>query len=233
MSDRALIVMAKAPVAGRTKTRLSPPLSGQQAADLYRCLLLDTMGLMARVSRAARVQPIVSYHPPDAEPAFARLAPPGFAFLPQVGEDLGERLHNTLDECLRGGYRQVVVMDSDSPTLPVAYLEEAFAALDGADVVLGPCEDGGYYLIGLKAPCAALFHGIVMSTATVLEETLQRAREQGLRVVCLPTWYDVDNFEALTRFVADLAAQADHQAPHTRAFLAAAGPSWGLPALDP
>jgi rSAM/selenodomain-associated transferase 1 len=233
LADRALIVMAKAPVAGRTKTRLSPPLSGQEAADLYRCLLLDTMELMARAARATGVQPVVSYHPPAALPTFARLAPPGFSFIAQVGADLGERLHNTLSECLRGGYRRVVVMDSDSPTLPVAYLENAFAALDGADVVLGPCEDGGYYLIGLKAPCAALFRGIVMSTATVLEETLQRAREQGLRAVCLPTWYDVDNFQALARFAADLAAQSDHQAPHTRAFLAAAGPAWGLSALAP
>ena len=233
MSDRALIVMAKAPVAGRTKTRLSPPLSGQEAADLYRCLLLDTMDLMARAARVTDAQPIVSYHPPAAQLTFARLAPPGFGFLPQVGADLGERLHNTLSACLHDGYRRAVVMDSDSPTLPVAHLEGAFAALDDADVVLGPCEDGGYYLIGLKAPCAALFHGIVMSTATVLEETLQRAQEAGLRAACLPTWYDVDNHQALARFAADLAADTGHSAPHTRAFLVAAGAAWGLPAIDP
>jgi rSAM/selenodomain-associated transferase 1 len=215
---RALMVVAKEPSVGRTKTRLSPPLSGQQATDLYRCLLLDTMELMKRVEG---VQPIIAYLPPGAEPFFRRLAPPGFDFVPQVGADLGERLDNVLTHCLQKGYRQAVVMDSDSPTLPVAYLRQAFRELDDptVDVVLGPCDDGGYYLIGLKSPCAALFRGIVMSTSTVVTETLERAREQGLRVACLPRWYDVDTYEDLERLVKELHSQPDHPAKHTRAFL--------------
>ena len=112
--DRALIVMAKEPMAGRTKTRLSPPLSGQEAADLYRCFLLDTLDLMQQVTSA---QPIIAYAPDIAAPFFRHMAPPGFDFVPQVGADLGERLDNVLRHCLQAGYRQAVVTDSDSPTL--------------------------------------------------------------------------------------------------------------------
>jgi rSAM/selenodomain-associated transferase 1 len=217
--DRALVVMAKEPLAGRTKTRLSPPLSGQEAAELYRCLLLDTLELMRQMESA---QSIIAYSPHGAEPFFRRLAPPGFNFIPQVGSDLGALLDSVLTHYLQNGYRQVVVVDSDSPTLPEAYLRRAFCELDdpSVDVVLGPADDGGYYLIGLKAPCPALFRGIAMSTSTVVEETLERAREQGLRVVCLPRWYDVDTCEDLDRLIEELASKPDHLAPHTRTFLA-------------
>jgi rSAM/selenodomain-associated transferase 1 len=215
---RALMVVAKEPLAGRTKTRLSPPLSGQQATDLYRCFLLDTLELMRRVGG---VQPIIAYLPPEAESFFRCFAPPDFDFIPQVGADLGERLDNVLTHCLQSGYCQAVVMDSDSPTLPVTYLRQAFRELDDptVDVVLGPCDDGGYYLIGLKSPCSALFRGIVMSTSTVVTETLERAREQRLRVACLPHWYDVDTSEDLERLIEELCSQPDHLAQHTRAFL--------------
>jgi rSAM/selenodomain-associated transferase 1 len=212
------MVMAKEPLVGRTKTRLSPPLSGQQATDLYRCLLLDTLELMKRVEG---VQPIIAYLPSDTEPFFRRFAPSGFDFVPQVGGDLGERLDNVLTHCLQKGYHQAVVMDSDSPTLPLDYLRQAFRELDdpAVDVVLGPSDDGGYYLIGLKSPCQTLFRGIVMSTPTVMAETLERAQEQGLRVACLPQWYDVDTSEDLERLIKELRSQPDHRAQHTRAFL--------------
>jgi rSAM/selenodomain-associated transferase 1 len=218
---RALMVMAKKPVVGRTKTRLSPPLSGQQATDLYRCLLLDTLELMKRVEG---VQPIIAYLPSDAEPFFRRFAPSGFGFVPQKGGALRERLDNVLTHCLQMGYTQAVVMDSDSPTLPVAYLKQAFRELDdpAVDVVLGPSDDGGYYLIGLKSPCSALFRGIVMSTPTVMAETLERAQKQGLRVACLPRWYDVDTSEELEKLIEELRSQPGHLAPHTRAFLSGA-----------
>jgi rSAM/selenodomain-associated transferase 1 len=212
------MVMAKEPLAGQTKTRLSPPLSGQEAADLYRCFLLDTLELMQRVEG---VQPIIAYHPDEAAPFFRRFAPSGFAFIPQVGADLGERLDHALTHCLQGGYRQAVVMDSDSPNLPLDVLQQAFQTLDDptVDVVIGPCDDGGYYLIGLKAPCAALFREVTMSTATVRAETEQQAQAHGLRVARLPTWYDVDTYDDLLRLRQALAAQPAPCARHTWAFL--------------
>jgi glycosyltransferase A (GT-A) superfamily protein (DUF2064 family) len=114
----------------------------------------------------------------------------------------------------------VVIMDSDSPTLPPAQVAGAFAALDGADVVLGPCEDGGYYLIGLKRPQPRLLREVPMSTPHVLRDTLALAEQAGLRVALLAPWYDVDTAQELDRLRADLAYQAPGIAPHTRAFLA-------------
>ncbi len=217
--DRALIVVAKEPQAGRTKTRLSPPLSGQQAADLARCFLLDTLELMLRVEIA---QSILAYTPDEAEPFFRRFVPSGFKFIPQVGVDLGERLDNVLAHCLQGGYEQAVVMDSDSPSLPKAILERAFRELENpdVDVVLGPCEDGGYYLIGVKARCPALFQEITWSTSAVTTETLHRAQEHGLRVACLPHWYDVDMYVDLQRLAEELRSLPEDLARHTRAILA-------------
>jgi rSAM/selenodomain-associated transferase 1 len=214
---RALIVVAKEPSPGTTKTRLVPPLTPEEAAELYRCLLSDTLELMGRVDGA---QPVLAYTPAQAEPFFRGFVPHGFQLIAQRGPTLGQRLDNVLRAHLEQGYVQAVVMDSDSPTLPPAYLQQAFQQLDQpeVDVVLGPTEDGGYYLIGLKRPCSALFE-VAMSTPTVLQETLELARRQGLRVACLPAWYDVDNAEDLQRLRRELAAQPNDIAPSTRRLL--------------
>jgi rSAM/selenodomain-associated transferase 1 len=216
--ERALVVMAKEPSPGGAKTRLSPPLTATEAAALYHCFLLDTLELIRHVASA---QPIVAYAPEEARSFFRRLAPPGFGLIPQAGADLGERLDRVVVDCLHQGYAQVVIVASDSPTIPLPYLDQAFHELDdpAVDVVLGPCDDGGYYLVGLKRRCPALFREMAMSTATVLEETLARAEQEGLRVVCLPPWYDVDTFEDLDRLKQELGDQPEHPAHHTRAFL--------------
>ena len=219
--DNALIVVAKKPTPGNTKTRLIPPLSPEQAADLYNCLLSDTLDVMRHVENA---QPVIAYAPADAESYFRGIAPQGFELIAQHGQTLGQRLDNVLRTHLKMGYTQAVVMDSDSPTLPPKYLRQALERLEDehVDVVVGPCEDGGYYLIGLKRPCSALFN-VVMSTPTVLQETLQRAHGQGLRTVCLPAWYDIDTPEDLERLRRELARLPAHRAPRTRHLLL----SWG------
>src|SRR5262245_60053481 len=146
---RTLLVVAKRPMAGQTKTRLCPPLSGESAAALYECLLRDTLEIMRQVPCVERG---IVYLPENASAYFHTLAP-DMRLTPQRGADLGERLDHLLTAALSAGARHAVVMDSDSPTLPAAYIVRAFEALDeGADVVLGPCDDGGYYLIGLKRP---------------------------------------------------------------------------------
>ena len=215
---RALLVMAKRPECGKTKTRLSPPLTGEQAVALYHGFLLDTLELMTRVSD---VQPIVAYTPADAEPFFRALAPPGFDYVLQKGADLGQRLDYVLTHCLANGYSQAVAIDSDSPTLPVVYVEHAFHLLDDprTDIVLGPCDDGGYYLIGLKRPCPPLFR-ITMSTPRVVEDTLAIARQEGLAVALLPEWYDIDQAADLLRLQEELRGLPHSRAPHTRAALA-------------
>lgn len=212
----ALLIMAKRPVSGRTKTRLVPPLSPGQATALYECFLRDTVELVRQVPD---VKPVIVYTPTSAENYFADLAPDSERF-PQRGPDLGARLDNGLTHYLGLGYRQVAAINSDGPTLPLAYLSAAFAKLQGeTDVVLGPSDDGGYYLIGLKRPVPRLLREVRMSTPHVTTDTLALAVEEGLRVALLPNWYDVDDAESLARLKAELAAAPPQIARHTQAFL--------------
>lgn len=212
----ALIIVAKQPAPGQTKTRLSPPLSPEQAAALYECFLRDTLDQMRQVTEAHRV---IAYLPLDAADHFHQFAP-DFQLIPQSGQHLGERLDNALTSYLSHGYQRAVIMDSDSPTLPTAYLSQAFHVLeDGADVSLGPCEDGGYYLIGLRQPAPRLLREVQMSTPTVAADTITLAKKEGLSVNLLPTWYDVDDAASLTRLVREMASLEPHVAVRTRRFL--------------
>jgi uncharacterized protein len=217
---RALLVVAKQPAAGQTKTRLCPPLSAETAAALYECFLRDTLDVMRQVSGVERG---IVYLPGDAAGYFHTLAP-DMALTPQRGADLGERLDQLLSDALASGAAQAVVMDSDSPTLPALYIAEAFARLDGPDdVVLGPCDDGGYYLIGLKRPQPRLLREVQMSTPFVVRDTLALADSLGLKVAMLPPWYDVDTAAELERLRAELAGAGEYTALHTRALLAEIG----------
>jgi rSAM/selenodomain-associated transferase 1 len=203
MTDNALIVVAREPLAGTTKTRLCPPFTPAQAADFYRRLLLDTLTLMARVPD---VDCSVAYTPDSARSFFADRVPNDFRLVPQQGGDLGERLSNALAYHFELGYRRVAIMNSDGPTLPAAHLTAAFAGLDHADVTLGPGHDGGYYIIGMRRHHGALFEGIRWSTAHVLHETLSTGRRL------------VDVIDDLDRLRRDL-ARDPASAPQTWEFL--------------
>ena len=191
--DRALLVVAKKPIPGQTKTRLCPPLTYSQAADLYSCFLRDTLDTMREVSAVKRM---IGYMPDDAQDFFCQLAP-DMELICQRGDSLGERLDGLFNAVLNNGFRQAVVMDSDSPTLPASYLKKAFKRLAEVDVVLGPTHDGGYYLIGLKRPQPHLLCQVQMSTAHVLTDTLKLVEASGLTASLLPAWYDVDDIADL------------------------------------
>jgi rSAM/selenodomain-associated transferase 1 len=214
----ALAVMAKVPVAGAVKTRLCPPLSPVEAAQLARCFLQDRI---AQVRRVAEADPIVAFAPAERGIGLAGLVPPGLRLVPQRGPDLGARLDRLLTDLLAEGYAGAVAVDADSPTLPVAFLRAACRMLGRgrADVVVGPCEDGGYYLIGLRAPAPGLFTAMPWSTPAVLGETIARARRLGLRLALLPRWFDVDRGEDLARLRASLGTGAAFRPPRTLAFL--------------
>jgi hypothetical protein len=214
--ENALIVVAKRPAPGRTKTRLTPPLSPVQASALYECFLKDTLELVRGLDG---VQPAIAYLPQGEAAYFAGLAP-DFELLLQQGEGLGARLDHALTTYLERGYRRVAVMNSDGPTLPRDCLTACFEMLDGeVDVVLGPCVDGGYYLLGTRQPVPRLLRGVRMSTPRVAADTLALAAEEGLTAHTLPGWYDVDDARSLSWLVAELAERPD-VARHTRHFLA-------------
>ena len=242
-SGRALLVMAKQPIAGSAKTRLVPPLTSSSAASLYHCFLQDVLTTVRAAAQREPFIPVVAYTPAAARDFFSRLAP-DFWLIPQEGpspaaaaprsqstrpqqrppahqpEPLGDRLQYVLSAALRCGLHQVAAINSDSPTLPAELLCAAFQRLDSpqVDAVFGPCADGGYYLIGVKKPPGCLVTGVQMSTPTVLRDTLTIAAEEGLRVDLLPEWYDVDNAEELDRLSAELASHPQ-RAPATSRFL--------------
>ncbi len=201
----AVAVMAKTPGLGPVKSRLHPSLTPERATDLYRCFLLDRLDGLAALDGVERV---IAFTPEAGEPLLAAIAPPGFRLIAQRGSDLGERLSNLLTGLLEDGHPGAMAIDSDSPTLPMGYVSNAAKQLEdnAADLVLGPCEDGGYYLIGRRRPCPALFHDIPWSTARVLRLTLDRAGQQGLRTHLLPMWFDVDTEPDLRRLRTEMLA---------------------------
>jgi hypothetical protein len=216
------MVVAKQPVPGQTKTRLCPPLTPTQASELYECFLRDTLDLMRQV---LGVRWRIGYLPDGAQGYFRRLAP-DMELVPQRGASLGERLDHLLREALDEvspgeASPSVVVIDSDSPTLPGAYIVEAFKRLASVDVVLGPTEDGGYYLIGVKQPHSQLLQQVQMSTPYVLRDTLALAADSGLIVALLPAWYDVDTPADLHRLNREVAGLQGDLARHTRRWLVA------------
>ena len=221
MTRTAVVVFAKAPRPGTVKTRLCPPLSPSAAARLYRCFLLDTL---EGVRAIAGVAPVIAYAPRRARASFAA-AHRGVLLVPQTGRDLGARMANVFAHLFARGFEAVVIVGSDSPTLPADHLRAAVRTLQagGADGVIGPSEDGGYYLIGLRAACPELFAGVPWSTDRVLATTLQKARRVGQTLRSLPAWYDVDTPDDLRRLAAEL-RHTRVRATRTRALLRT--PAW-------
>lgn len=203
-ANSLLVVMAKEPLAGIVKTRLSPPLSPSEAADLYRCFLRDRLREMAGLEG---VDVAIAFAPEGGREDLAKLAAESlrrpFRLFAQEGEDLGARLHRIFEENLSGSYGAVSIIDSDSPDLPFSVVEDSLRHLadDEADLVLGPCEDGGYYLVGLTRPCADLFTAVPWSTSSVLAVTLERAAARGIRTTLLPPWRDLDTYHDLMDFL--------------------------------
>jgi uncharacterized protein len=212
-----IAIMAKEPVAGRAKTRLSPALSLPDAARLSRALLEDTIALVSSV-RGPRLALAIS--PPAAVETWGSALPGGALLLPVQGPDIGACLLDATGRLFAAGFTRVLALNSDSPTLPSACLESALVLLGSTDVVLGPSDDGGYYLVGLRRPCPGLFCDISWSSARVRDQTLARAQALGCSTALLQTWYDVDTPADLDRLVRDLDHLPGDTLAATRRFLA-------------
>ena len=194
---RALVVMAKPPREGDVKTRLCPPMTLAQASTFHECLLQDTV---AKMERCLSAQLWIAFAP-DGDEYFRSSFGARAKLLSQRGSDLGERMHHIFVDLSQLGYREIVVLGSDIPTVSLSSVEQAFHVLGSnvEDVVLGPAGDGGYYLIGLKTPMEEIFQGISWSNAAVLENTLLRISNLGLKLTLLPMAYDIDMAEDLKR----------------------------------
>jgi rSAM/selenodomain-associated transferase 1 len=226
----ALALMTKAPRAGKVKTRLVPPLTNEEAAQLNRCFLHDTgaeisvccSGLTGRNSRPIACG-VAVYTPVGAESDYADILPADFSLLPQRGENFGERLYFAAEDLFKCGFDSVCLIDSDSPTIPAKNFAKAMEllSLPGNHIVLGPCDDGGYYLIGLKQLHPRVFEQIDWSTERVLEQTIRRATQIGVGVHELPRGLDVDDHAALRRLCSELLGKnaRDNVAPRTQQFL--------------
>ena len=191
MRANALVIMAKAPLAGQVKTRLLPALSPERAARLAKALLVDQLN---HVRRMASADLYLAFAPEEARLLMEQLAPPLFGLFPQQGADLGARMQGVFEKLFRGGYRNIVLIGSDLAAVPLRFFDQAYRFLESRQqrVVLGPSRDGGYYLIGCNQPTPELFSEMSWSHDAVLTQTL--AKLDGLKIAheLLPGWLDVD-----------------------------------------
>lgn len=220
MADTALVVMARYPEVGKTKTRLARILGNTETISLYRAFLSDLAQRFGGQEYALHW----AYTPAEVDyAAFVATLAPSYAeymhCFPQQGTDLGERLHHVFQWTDQRNYPYTIVIGSDLPHMQREVIAHARAALNEADVVLGPSEDGGYYLIAMRKPYD-VFSDIPMSTSVVMQQTIELADRQGLRVQLLETHFDVDEFSDLLRLQGLLATDSS-LAPVTAAHLAA------------
>jgi uncharacterized protein len=223
-----IAVMAKASIPGRTKTRLTPPLSAAEACTFNTAFLHDVATNILTAAKQASVAGYMAFGPPDSVGFFHANLPASIGLIECWLPNFGDCLFGAITHLFGLGHTAAVVLNSDSPTLPTALLVEAATMLarDGDRAVLGPSTDGGYYLLGLKSAHRRLFDDIDWSTERVAAQTLERARDIGLPVHVLPAWYDVDERDALRRLHGELCAGRafaaglqSHPAPRTAALM--------------
>lgn len=234
MPSIAVAIICKTPMAGFSKTRLSPPLRPEDCAALSECFIRDlaatVRSLVNMRADLGEVAGYAAYTPVGSEQELCAMLPPEFRLLAQSEGDLGARLLHATRDLLAAGHSGAILVNSDSPTLPQPILADAVRALRNSDnAVLSPALDGGYTLIGLTKPHAHLFADIPWSTPQVCRLTLQRAREIALPVTSLAQWYDIDDEYTFRLLQAELAGErlefaapgmAGADAPCTRQFLA-------------
>jgi len=229
MSTVAVGIMCKTPLPGQSKTRLSPPLQPDECAELSACFIRDLSRTIDALAGRGDVTGYAVYTPVGSEDALRRLLPAAFKLMPQIEGALGARLIHATADLLDAGHRAVILVGSDSPTLPRSILSAAVdAVVAGINVVLSPALDGGYTLIGVSQMHPRLYDDIPWSTAAVFEKTLERAAEIDLPIVTVPGWYDVDDAASLAILESELSGEppfADAfpgaDAPATRAHLMA------------
>lgn len=204
MLPSALVIFAKAPIAGQVKTRLCPPLTPDEAATLHGSFVLDTLERTKAAVSTFKL-PLDRYLAcaPSSTHVFFKIMEErqGVRVIDQVGDDLGSRMNQAFDALFKQGYKRVLIVGTDAPSLPLEYYKHAITLLETHDLVLGPALDGGYYLIGLTRPIPDLFTGIPWSTEQVLALTQEKAGALGLKTALLAPWRDVDTIADLQALI--------------------------------
>lgn len=213
----ALVLMTKAPQPGRSKTRLVPPLSLDEAAELAAALLADQLEHLARFT-SARL--FISFAPASAASFFNSFQTQGFTCFTQQGDSLGERMSHAFTHVFDSSFSPIVLIGSDLPAVPHEFLNRAYDLLQAeADVVLGPAADGGYYLIGMNRPIEDVFLNVGWSRDDVLARTAEKIAGLGLRYELLPCWYDIDTAEDLIRLQSEIISKQQPLMKNTFALL--------------
>ena len=229
MNTVAVAIMCKTPIAGASKTRLSPPLRPEECAELSGCFISDLANTIQSLADDGDVTAYAVYTPAGSEKSLRQLIPANFGLVLQPSGDFGVRLLQGTRDLLNAGHVGAILVNSDSPTLPKEILRQAATAVRrGDNVTLSPAIDGGYTLIGLSQPHARLFEGIPWSTGDVYRLTLERARELALPVEVIPGWYDVDDASSFRMLEDELSGKrlpfmdpiiSGADAPATRRFM--------------
>ena len=193
--DNALILFARDPVLGTVKTRLSPFLEEGVILKLYTCFLQDSLDNIGQVENVDR---FVGVAPSNESGFFTETLGSDIRMFVQEGENLGDKMRGAIQDRFTEGYERVVIIGSDSPSLPVSYINRAVGS--DKDMVLGPSMDGGYYLIGMRGKVVEVFKDVIWGTETVLQETCEHLVQNGASLELLPVWYDVDTPEDLKFF---------------------------------
>ena len=226
----ALGIMTKAPVSGKVKTRLTPPLTPDEAAEINKYFLRDIAHAIAAASKRSPGLGVAVYTPKGEEAAYEEILPRDFLLLPQRGTDFGERLTLAAEDLFKVGFESVCLINSDSPTVPASSFANAANELAkaGDRIVLGPSEDGGYFLIGLKKMNRTIFEDIDWSTERVFQQTLAQAEKANVPVHLLPTGFDVDDratLERLWREIRDDSAKAPQTSRYLKELVKQKGPA--------
>lgn len=218
--DSCVLVFVRAPAIGKVKTRLAKMMAPRSVLDLYRCFVMDVLDMLTQ----AGFQAVVCYHPKSAEQHVTAWLGDTYPYVPQEGSDLGARMANAFQAVFDQGCRRALLIGTDFPDLPAEIIQQALDGMRQKGAVIGPADDGGYYLIGFAREhfLPVVFDAIPWGTKRVFEETLRIFSRHKRHPLVLPRWRDIDEHEDLLAFANDKTGD-QKAAPHTRALLRALG----------
>ncbi|HUK39893.1 MAG TPA: TIGR04282 family arsenosugar biosynthesis glycosyltransferase [Candidatus Acidoferrales bacterium] len=216
-ADNALVILTKFPEPGQSKTRLVPPLSSAEAAELAHALLLDQLQNLVAFNAA---QLFIAFTPPGKANFFEALLPGQSSCFPQQGESLGDRMRHAFDVLFSRGFKRVLLIGGDLPAVPLKTLTDAIAAFErDSEIVLGPASDGGYYLVAMNRPFPEIFAGMSWSQPDVLAATIAKLISLNRKFKLISPWYDIDTIDDLSRLNSDCAAAPAGFMENTKALL--------------